>query len=168
MNNRGIAFKFQIRHKSNYNLRTVTIYERDEFRAKQELYRCFPNYNYVKQCKQMNRTRKTKSKTIKDLSEEYYEHGRLLLKLLCEGDKLIHIRKDFNGRIQELKEKCVVHIYPTVKSINNVVEINYRTGTVHYNNQIFVVSIDTRLFRDIQKDSDFLNIVKEYYKDGCI
>lgn len=51
MNNRGTAFKFQIRHKFNYNLRTVTIYERDEFRARQELYRCFPNYNYVKQYK---------------------------------------------------------------------------------------------------------------------
>lgn len=51
MNNKGIAFKFQIRHISNYNLRIVTIYERNEFKARQELYRCFPNYNYVKMLK---------------------------------------------------------------------------------------------------------------------
>ncbi len=113
----------------------------------------------------MNRT--IKSKTIKDLSEEYYKHGSLLSKLLCQGDELIHIRKHFDGHIQELKEKCVVHIYPTVKSVSNAVKSHYRTGTVHYNNQIFVVSIDTRLFRDTQKDSDFLNVVKEYY-DGCV
>lgn len=110
----------------------------------------------------MNRTRK--NKIIKDLSEEYYKHGSLLSKLLCEGDELIHIRKHFDGRIQELKEKCVVHIYSEVKSVSNAVETHYKTGTVHYNNQIFVVSIDTRLFKDIQKDSDFLNVVKEYHK----
>ena len=42
-----INFYFKIKHKTNYTEKIVCIVERDVFRAKKELCRCYPNWSEV-------------------------------------------------------------------------------------------------------------------------
>lgn len=40
-------FKFQVQHKNTYKTRIVSLSASNQFKAMQELYRCYPNYNLV-------------------------------------------------------------------------------------------------------------------------
>lgn len=46
-----LIYKFQVQHKNTYKTRIISIKASNNFEAKQELYRCFPNYNWVNDIK---------------------------------------------------------------------------------------------------------------------
>lgn len=108
------------------------------------------------------------TKCIRDLSDSYYDHARVLLKLLCEGDQITHIIKYYDGVIKK-RGTCTVTVNSNneKKSCNSRVN-SYKTSASHFNNEIFMVSIDVRLFTEIEKDSDFLKVLKEYHNNEVI
>lgn len=44
-------YAFTIQHKTSYKTRIVRLMAPNELKAKQELYRCYPNYNLINSIK---------------------------------------------------------------------------------------------------------------------